>query len=430
MPYLGGPGGPRQLHLVATEFTEHGVRLVLILIVTSGPDKGSVYELSADQPVVLGRGPDVISLTDRKVAEQHARIWCSAGQWYVQDLGTRLGTYCNRNKLAADQPLHDGDHIQIGSSVLVVARMSHEQVERVALLGGSAETDRLMMLDGQVRPRGRGRLGVAVLAVAAVAVLSLNVYLYLNVSRQNEQLRELLAVRQVEPMPVSAATVIEPAAVDLVVAAPIHEKPFIEPAPMLEQPEPVRAQQDTAPAVAVANTPASVAPAEVTRRINVEQFADALAQMVSRAASTWRDLQVQVRDAQHEQPAEAESVAVASVDIEDEQTTTISPADVIFETSLSETERAYKLAWETGKPAVIGAGRINPETGEVSEGRLLDPAAARAAGVTTWRGWYFMDDLAERTRLKEEASRLKQSTMSEDGLIRLPGSPAPATATP
>lgn len=90
---------------------------------------------------------------------------------------------------------------------------------------------------------------------------------------------------------------------------------------------------------------------------------------------------------------------------------------------LSDLERAYREAFETGKPVTVGAGVIDPTTGQVSEGRTLDPAVARALGYTTWRDWYLTDMHAERMRLQQQAQRDRNEAQSEnpDDIVTLPG---------
>lgn len=70
-------------------------------------------------------------------------------------------------------------------------------------------------------------------------------------------------------------------------------------------------------------------------------------------------------------------------------------------------ERAYRLAFETGRKRVLPGGRV------------LDPEAARAAGVNSWRDWYLIDEFAERMRLIREASRVR-ATLPDPSVISLP----------
>ncbi|MFI4862209.1 MAG: FHA domain-containing protein [Phycisphaerales bacterium JB063] len=90
---------------------------------------------------------------------------------------------------------------------------------------------------------------------------------------------------------------------------------------------------------------------------------------------------------------------------------------------LSALEQAYRDAFETGTPITVGAGIIDPTTGQVSEGRRLDPAIAKALGYTTWRNWYLADMHAERMRLQHQAQRDRNAADADapPGIVTLPG---------
>ncbi|MFN3166278.1 MAG: FHA domain-containing protein [Phycisphaeraceae bacterium] len=116
---------------------------MLILIIAGGPDKGRIYELNNDAPIVLGREGDQVKLNDRKVSREHARLWCEGGQWYLEDLGSRHGTYRNHAPLEKDQraKLKDGDYLQIGNTVMVLGRMPAEHAEKLSLLAAQSGRD-------------------------------------------------------------------------------------------------------------------------------------------------------------------------------------------------------------------------------------------------------------------------------------------------
>lgn len=76
-------------------------------------------------------------------------------------------------------------------------------------------------------------------------------------------------------------------------------------------------------------------------------------------------------------------------------------------TGLTHLQEAYYRAWETNRPVTVGAGLINPGTGAISEGRVLDPRAAQDAGITNWYEWYRVDDYLERVRLQSRAEAHK-----------------------
>ena len=90
---------------------------------------------------------------------------------------------------------------------------------------------------------------------------------------------------------------------------------------------------------------------------------------------------------------------------------------------LSAVEQAYREAFETGRPVTIGAGVIDPTTGQVSEGRRLDPAVAKALGYTNWRSWYLTDMHADRMRRQRQAQadRNAADAQNPSGIVTLPG---------
>ncbi len=51
----------------------------------------------------------------------HARFQVAHGQWYVEDLGSKNGTWLNGRRIHAAQRLKKGDKIKIGHTVIVVA---------------------------------------------------------------------------------------------------------------------------------------------------------------------------------------------------------------------------------------------------------------------------------------------------------------------
>ena len=62
-------------------------------------------------------------LPEPSVSRQHAAIHSAAhGRWYVEDLGSRNGTYVDKARLAAGgrARLHDGCHVDIANITLVV----------------------------------------------------------------------------------------------------------------------------------------------------------------------------------------------------------------------------------------------------------------------------------------------------------------------
>lgn len=93
----------------------------------------------------------------------------------------------------------------------------------------------------------------------------------------------------------------------------------------------------------------------------------------------------------------------------------------IKERRLTRLESAYKQSFESGQPVTIGSGVVDPKTGEVSKGRLIDPAVAKALGFETWRDWYLTDRHAEQMRLQREALLQRNENEGDNtGSVQLP----------
>jgi two-component system cell cycle response regulator len=90
---------------------------------------------------VIGRGRTAeVRLFDEGVSREHARIRTDGIRLYVEDLGSRNGTFCNGKKVDAPVPLGDGDKIQVGRTTILkftyhdaLDESFHEQMYESAL---------------------------------------------------------------------------------------------------------------------------------------------------------------------------------------------------------------------------------------------------------------------------------------------------------
>jgi pSer/pThr/pTyr-binding forkhead associated (FHA) protein len=81
--------------------------------VPEGPTEGAIIPLDAEH-VILGRDPGCdIVLPSTSVSRRHARITRVGDGYYVEDLGSRGGTYLNDLQLNGITPLKDGDCIRL-----------------------------------------------------------------------------------------------------------------------------------------------------------------------------------------------------------------------------------------------------------------------------------------------------------------------------
>jgi ABC-2 type transport system ATP-binding protein len=73
--------------------------------------------------VVVGRDPgaaDVVLHQDSEISRRHATFAISGGGLTVEDLGSTNGTFLNDQRLTGVAPLHSGDKVRLGSTVIEV----------------------------------------------------------------------------------------------------------------------------------------------------------------------------------------------------------------------------------------------------------------------------------------------------------------------
>jgi FHA domain/zinc-ribbon domain len=90
-----------------------------LLLVKRGPGAGSRFVLASDS-TSAGRHPDSdIFLDDVTVSRRHAEVVRRGEGFAVRDVGSLNGTYLNRERIETEQPLENGDELQIGRFKLV-----------------------------------------------------------------------------------------------------------------------------------------------------------------------------------------------------------------------------------------------------------------------------------------------------------------------
>ena len=84
-----------------------------VLKAMQGLNPGQMFHLEPES-AVLGRHPDCdIVLESGAVSRQHAQVTCIDGNYYVEDLRSRNGTFVNGRVIADRQLLSDGDQLAI-----------------------------------------------------------------------------------------------------------------------------------------------------------------------------------------------------------------------------------------------------------------------------------------------------------------------------
>src|SRR4030043_414699 len=84
------------------------------LLFQGGPDKGREILLTGGSLSVGRQEDNDIVVADRLASRRHARLDREQGQYLVQDVGSRNGTYVNGQRITEAHVLRDGDEIQIG----------------------------------------------------------------------------------------------------------------------------------------------------------------------------------------------------------------------------------------------------------------------------------------------------------------------------
>jgi len=71
--------------------------------------------------MTIGRSPenDIITSCDSTVSRQHALILFIRDTFYLEDLGSRNGTYLNGKSLSGRMPLKTGDLIGVGMTAFM-----------------------------------------------------------------------------------------------------------------------------------------------------------------------------------------------------------------------------------------------------------------------------------------------------------------------
>ncbi|MDR2344445.1 MAG: sigma 54-interacting transcriptional regulator [Planctomycetaceae bacterium] len=90
------------------------------LIRIQNGDQKELVSFNADFEITIGRAAEnKITLLDDRCSRFHAKIYFNSGQWFLQDLGSRNGTFVdNKQILSSSCELQQDSQIQIGHSTL------------------------------------------------------------------------------------------------------------------------------------------------------------------------------------------------------------------------------------------------------------------------------------------------------------------------
>ncbi len=116
-PVIAGPGG------AGTASGKPAKRAGAHLkILEPAQHRGETYPLGDELTVGRGGGCGVVLPEDSFVSTVHARLFRRGDDLFVEDLGSRNGTFVNGDTVQAPTKLRRGDRVQFGQTVTEVTR--------------------------------------------------------------------------------------------------------------------------------------------------------------------------------------------------------------------------------------------------------------------------------------------------------------------
>ena len=98
------------------------------LTVLTGTATGQMFKLPRGE-AYIGRAPDSqVRLLDDGVSRNHARLRLETDNPWVEDCGSRNGTFVNGTRIHERTPLHEGDKIQLGRTT-VLRFAYHDEID-------------------------------------------------------------------------------------------------------------------------------------------------------------------------------------------------------------------------------------------------------------------------------------------------------------
>ncbi|MDN5963366.1 MAG: FHA domain-containing protein [Actinomyces sp.] len=92
------------------------------LLLTGGPLVGTMMPLGT-APIVIGRSPaSTLVLDDEYASARHARLAPHGDQWWIEDLGSRNGTFVDDERITEPRELRPGTSVRIGQTTLELVR--------------------------------------------------------------------------------------------------------------------------------------------------------------------------------------------------------------------------------------------------------------------------------------------------------------------
>ena len=84
--------------------------------------QGEIYPLGDEITVGRGGGCGIVLTADQFVSTVHARMFRRGGDVFVEDLGSRNGTFVNGERVTTARQVRRGDRVQFGQTVAEMVR--------------------------------------------------------------------------------------------------------------------------------------------------------------------------------------------------------------------------------------------------------------------------------------------------------------------
>lgn len=106
------------IHEILSSSEKEAQTLPAGLVVIGGDFNGTLFDLIEGSEVVIGRSAEnQIPLEIEGISRKHCKFTSNEGKFFIEDLGSKNGTYVNNNKILMPLELNKGDIIKIGTIV-------------------------------------------------------------------------------------------------------------------------------------------------------------------------------------------------------------------------------------------------------------------------------------------------------------------------
>lgn len=120
-----------------------GLRNRAVLFALNGPQQGSVFQLHGTS-AWIGRSAQLeLSIEDEAISDRHAHITRRPDGIYLQDNGSRNGTFVNDEAVEQPRRLVDGDHVSLGNTILKFSMLDELEEHALTQLVGLTVRDPL-----------------------------------------------------------------------------------------------------------------------------------------------------------------------------------------------------------------------------------------------------------------------------------------------